>query len=222
MTTSGSIDFDLSAALIVQEALEMCGIGQEGEDITADMEARGLRSLNLILKAWQADPRLWLKTEGTETMVQGQSAYTLTPRPLRILSVRRQIGDAEVPMSEMSRDDYFSLPNKTSQGLPVQWYYDPQQSTGVLYVWQNPNATAMTLNYTYVRSIEDIDSNANTADVPAEWLEALTLSLAAKLAMKQVSDLQRRLELKQDAAIAVENVRKLDRDTASVFLQPCA
>jgi hypothetical protein len=46
-------------------------------------------------------------------LVDSTAAYVLTPKPGRVLSVRRSYAGTEVPLGEMSRQGYFDQPNKT-------------------------------------------------------------------------------------------------------------
>lgn len=65
MTTSGSIDFALTASEIIDEAYALIRVGVDGEALTAGQAQRGRKYLNMMIKSWEADGlRLWCKTEG--------------------------------------------------------------------------------------------------------------------------------------------------------------
>ena len=108
------------------------------------------------------------------------------PRPLKIVSMRTEYSSNETPIGlngdPMSRSEYFNLPNKDSTGFPTQYYYDPQTPTGKLYLWPAPSSVDYEMNFTYLDSIEDIDTNTETADYPQEWLSYLVSNLAVRLA----------------------------------------
>lgn len=55
MAISNSIDFTLTRDDIITEALELLGVLGEGETPTTDQLNSSSRSLNMIIKAWQAD-----------------------------------------------------------------------------------------------------------------------------------------------------------------------
>lgn len=124
----------------------------------------------------------------TAAAVSGANVYTFTSRanrPQRIHSIRRVTDSAannEVPLIKLSREEYFDLPSKNVQGVPSQFYYDPQLTTGYLYLWQTPEDTSTRLRITYMRQIEDFDAAGNNPDLPQEWLSCLTYSLAENLA----------------------------------------
>lgn len=55
MATSGSIDFSVSRDDIITEALEQMGVLGEGQSPSADQLTSMSRTLNMMVKAWQAD-----------------------------------------------------------------------------------------------------------------------------------------------------------------------
>lgn len=223
MTTSGVSTFNLVTNELIDESFDLIGIGSEGEAITEDMYTRAQRSANLIVKSWGAKPHLWLKTERSVTLLADTASYALTPKPMRVTSVRRRIttGALDTPMSELAREEYFDMPNKTQSSIPVSFYYDPQATAGTLYVWPCPSAdtaSTMTLQLTYLRRMEDFVGTADDGDFPQEWLEAFTLALAVPLAVKYAPD-----KVTMIKALADEKFISLsgfDHDPASLYLQP--
>lgn len=189
MTVSGSVDFNLTGNDIVIEARRKIGIHDDEEPLSAVDLQTGLTAMTMMLKTWQSEGVMcWTLTEGQLTLVQGDVDYvfgaggTFTTVPLEITSIRITRGTSEIPMYRMSREDYFDLPNKTTQGYPTQFYYDRQRSGGTLYVWPAPDATAGTLKFTYRRLIMDMDASVDNPDVPQEWLEAMVYGLGKRLA----------------------------------------
>lgn len=55
MPTSGSTDFSVTRDDIIQEAYEQLGVLGEGETPTEEQIARASRTLNMMMKTWQAD-----------------------------------------------------------------------------------------------------------------------------------------------------------------------
>lgn len=55
MPTSGSIDFSVTRDDIIQEAYEQLGVLNEGETPTDDQITSASRTLNMMMKSWQAD-----------------------------------------------------------------------------------------------------------------------------------------------------------------------
>lgn len=188
MTTSGSIDFKLTAQEVVTEARTLLGIHADEEPLSAPELTRGLRWLNIMLKAWQADGvQAWTLTEGSFSLVQGDVDYvfgaggTVTTLPVDLQQVRITRAGNQIVMTELTRSAYFGLPNRSAQGHPTQYYYDRQQATGVLYVWPAPDAGLGTIEFTGRRRIMDVDDGVNDFDLPQEWFLALTYGLAQML-----------------------------------------
>ena len=80
MATSGSYNFSLDRDGITSEAYRLVGAVAIGETPTTDELTDGGRSLNLMLKAWQAEGiGLWLQQEITLFPDYGVMSYLLGP-----------------------------------------------------------------------------------------------------------------------------------------------
>lgn len=191
MTVSGTTAFDMTVSDIVTDAREYLGIQDEEEPLTdADLQ-RGIRVLNQMLLAWQADGvQTWVLTDGSFALAQGDYDYvfgaggSFTTIPNEIMDVRITRNSQDLPMNRMSREEYQSLPVKSTEGYPTQFYYDRQRSGGTFYVWPAPDSTAGTIKFTYRRYIMDAGNGTNTLDIPKEWLLAVSSNLAVYLAPK--------------------------------------
>lgn len=225
MATSGSVDFTLTARELIQNAYELAGVYGDGEAVNANDASSALVHLNLMVKTWGAQERLWVKTETTQALSASTASYTLSAAR-KVLSVRRRTSSIDTPLLEISHAEYQDIPSKAQTGYPLQWYFDRQRSTKLLYVWPVPTAAiaaSTTLYYTYLRAIEDFDDLANDPDVPQEWLEALTYNLAKRLALLNSvpsTNPARYAEIKQAAELLYAGLSAYDQETASVFLQP--
>lgn len=185
MATSGTITYNLTARGIVTQALKKIGVCPVFQQTpSAEDMAQGIVELNMMLKGWQVDgPNLWRQTEGSVTLTATTASYTLSPRPHRVTECRfRDTGGRDLPMMELTRDEYFEMPLKTATGIPTQYYFDPQVSSGKLYIWPVlASVTTETIKYTYSRVIEDITSADNDLDVPQEYFELVMTNLADRL-----------------------------------------
>jgi len=121
----------------------------------------------------------------TAAASSGNKVYVYTnaiPRPLKVLSARRENSSTEIEMFQLSREEYFNLPNKTATGTPVQYYYDPQQGTVKMYLWPTPSTVDDVINLTYLDELEIISANTDTSNFPQEWMEYLVYGLAVRIA----------------------------------------
>jgi len=80
MAVSGSVDFKLNRNQLIDEAMAIIGVNSEGENPTAFEIARANSSLNMMIKAWQADGlQLWTRKTGTVFLEKDKVSYTLGP-----------------------------------------------------------------------------------------------------------------------------------------------
>lgn len=167
---------------MITDALREAGVVSIGDEADAEEILVGLRAANRLLKSWQNQGwNLWAYASQSVTLTTAAS-YTLSPvRPIQIASVRYKQNGREMPMIQMTRDEYDTLPQKTTTGTPTQFYYDKQREAALLYVWPVlATASGQTLEITYIREFEDVTLDA-AADIPGEAYEAFHLNLAARL-----------------------------------------
>lgn len=184
MATSGSTDYSLNARQLVAYALKKLRITPLGETMNSDEAAMALEELNVMLKGWQlSGPNLWRQTFGSVTLVASTASYTLSPRPIRVYEARyRNASSIDLPMGELNRADYVSLPSKSSTGTPTQYFIDYQRAAATMYVWPVPaSVTSETIQYTYQRIFEDLDSLNDDIDIPQEYLAVVGYQLADRL-----------------------------------------
>lgn len=147
----------------------------------------GLTYWDIILTINTGTTTVTLTNTLTGTSAIGNYVHTFTNklnRPLRVMQARRYEYQSaqDTQMIELAREDYFKMPNKTTLGTPTQYYYDPQLSTGQIYVWQNPNNSSYAVKFTALRQINDYLVSTDTSDLPTEWLEPIIFNLSVRLA----------------------------------------
>ena len=188
MTVSGTIAFSMTVVQIVTQARALIGVQASEEPLQAHELEQGITSLNMMLRAWQADGiQTWTLTEGSFALTQSDYDYVFgaggafTTVPFEITDARITRNSRDLPMVRMSREDYYALPKKDTEGYPTQFYYDRQRESGTFYVWPAPDSGTGTIKFTYRRYIMDAGDGTNTLDFPPEWLEAVTSNLAVRL-----------------------------------------
>lgn len=183
MPTSSSIDYSLTARQIVEYALKKTNLLARGQTADADMVADALIELNVLCKEWMKYPQIWRLKEGFVALINNTAAYSLTPRPYKVFSMRyRQASGIDIPMLELTKEEYYNLPQKTSNGIPTQWYFDPQRDTSSIFVWPVLLvATTETIRVSHQRRFEDVDDLANEVDISQEHLSTVGYNLAARL-----------------------------------------
>jgi hypothetical protein len=90
----------------------------------------------------------------------------------------------DISITRISRQEYLSIPKKTTQGRPTQFYVD-RQITPTITVWPAPENSTDSIIYYRVKRIQDADAATNTADVPYRFLPCLVAGLAFQIALKR-------------------------------------
>lgn len=80
MATSGSYNFSVTRADIIEEAYEICGAFGIGNILSSDETSIANRKLNMMLKAWAAQGvHLWGIHQATLFLSKGTASYSLGP-----------------------------------------------------------------------------------------------------------------------------------------------
>jgi len=184
MTTSGSRDFNLDVGEIIEEAYERCGL-----EVRTGYDARtARRSLNLMFADWaNRGLNLWTVNQGTITLTAGQAQQTLTSDVVDVLEIVLRRGNTDFTIQRISRGEYLTIPNKTTQGRPSQYYFD-RQIDPVINLWSVPENSTDQLIYYFVRRIEDADTLVNTTDMPFRFFPCMVAGLAYYISMKRAPE----------------------------------
>lgn len=162
----------------------------------------------------------------TDTVASGNTvvAYTnkISDRPLRILDARSidlNNSKSSISMEMIGYDEYFNIPVKTTDGRPINFYYDKLLDAGVLYLFPRPDDVDTLIEFTYHEAIEDVDSSTNSLDFPTEWTLPLIYGLAAELcvAFGKFEELK---TIKPLADQYKQIVREFDNDEEPFYLLP--
>ena len=214
MATSGSRDFNLDVGEIIEEAFERCGL-----EARTGYDARtARRSLNLMFAEWaNRGINMWTVEQGTITLTQGQAQETLLPDVVDVLEIVLRRGNTDYEVERISRGDYVTLPNKTTQGRPSQFWFNRQISP-VINLWAVPENSTDQIIYYYVQRIEDADTLVNTTDMPFRFYPCMVAGLAYYLAMKRAPD---RIQLlKSVYEEEFQRAADEDEDRVPLKLQP--
>lgn len=218
MATSGSRDFDLDVADIVEEAYERCGL-----EVRTGYDARtARRSLNIMFSEWaNRGVNLWTVKQATLTLTSGTATYTSAnglASPMNdILEVAVRRSGTDFEINRISRGEYLNVPSKTTTGRPSQFYFNRQTSPEIT-LWPTPDSSTDQLVYYYITRIEDADTLQNTTDVPYRFLPCMVSGLAYYLSVKKAPE---RVQLLK--AVYEEEFQRAadeDEDRVSLKLQP--
>jgi hypothetical protein len=150
---------------------------------------------------------MWTIEEGTLNLEQGVATYALPADTIDLLEhvVRTGAGSAstqsDLSISRISVSTYSTIPNKLTQGRPIQLYIDRGQANPAVTVWPVPDqgtdaAPYYIMKYWRMRRIEDAGSGVQTPDVNFRFLPCLVAGLAYYIAQK-VPELMPRIQMLQ-------------------------
>jgi hypothetical protein len=187
MTTSGTTAFDMDFTDIAEEAWE-----RAGREMRSGYDLRtARRSMNLMTIEWQnRGINMWTIDSGTVNLVKGTTQYTLPADTIDLLEhqIRTNSGNtttqSDLTISRISVSTYASIPNKLTQGRPIQLYVERLRDAPKVNVWPVPDNDNYVLYYWRMRRIEDAGSGVQTADMNFRFFPCLVAGLAYHISMK--------------------------------------
>lgn len=192
MATSGDTTWALNRDQVITGALRKLAVLPSGGTPSAAQIADASEALNALIKAFHADGMpVWKMGSKTFTVTDGTSSYTIAPsgaditnvQPLKVVQALYTVsGASAVPMNVYNRYDFQELPNlSTIEGTPVNLYYQPLRTSGVIKLWPTPDNSTTTVTIHYQAPFEDMDAAGDDFDFPAYWIQALIYNLAWSL-----------------------------------------
>jgi len=129
--------------------------------------------------------------------------------------LRRDGTDYEI--ERISRGEYVTLPDKTTQGRPSQFWFN-KQIDPIINLWAVPENSTDQIVYYYVQRIEDADALVNTTDMPFRFYPCMVAGLAYYLAMKRAPQLVQLLKTVYEEEF--QRAADEDEDRVPLKLQP--
>ena len=214
MTVSGSKDFELDVADYIEEAFERCGLEvRTGYDLKS-----AKRSLNIMLAEWaNRGLNAWTIKQRTQALTANDGLYDLSTDIIDVLSLVCRRDGTDYSLERLSRDDYLSIPNKTTTGRPNQFFLD-RLTTPILKLWPIPENATDVIIYDALTRIDDADTPTNTLAVPFRFYPCLAAGLAYYIAVKRAPNRVQILKGLYDEEF--DRALSEDRDRASFNIVP--
>ena len=233
MATSGTTTFETTFSIsdIVEEAYERIGIsGVSGYQLKG---AR--RSLNILFQEWaNRGLHYWEVANNSITLVDGQATYTMfrstsdgTSDATAIYgvddileAVYRNSSNVDTSLTKISRSEYQALSGKTSEGQPTQYFVQRfiDKVTITLYLTPGSTEAGNTINYYYVKRIQDVGDYTNATDVPYRFVPCMVSGLSFYLSQKFAP--QRTQELKLLYEDELQRALSEDGSSSSSYITP--
>ena len=224
MATSGTASFNMDFTEIAEEAFE-----RAGREMRSGYDLRtARRSMNLLTIEWQnRGINMWTIEEGTLALVAGQTTpYELPEDTIDLLEHQIRTGNgnaatqSDLTISRISVSTYAAIPNKLSQGRPIQLYIERLRDAPKVNVWPIPDNNNYILYYWRMRRIEDAGSGIETADMNFRFFPCLVAGLAYYIALKLPDMAQRVPMLKSVYDEQFEMAAGEDREKTSARFVP--
>ncbi|MBR8073338.1 hypothetical protein KPA93_25090 [Burkholderia cenocepacia] len=227
--------YSIQRDTLIQAAFRVMGTFNDDAPPPQSDITNAAQALNLMIKQWMTkDYPLWCVTDVPFTVQQGVTSYQLGPtstnaqlqafRPLRIPMARLQYANTnpalEVPLVKLSRQEYDLMGNKTAQGTPNSFYYDPQLGNGVLYLFLTPDSNPNVCILTCQRPIADVINSTDNFDFPIEWQNALKYGLASELLTEYFVPERVANRIERRAEQYLNDMLDWDQEDAPMYLQP--
>jgi len=233
VATSGTTVFENSFSIdeVIEEAYERIGYQlASGYDLKS---AR--RSLNIMFQEWaNRGLHYWEVDNNSITLVDGQATYTMfrstddgTSDATAVYGVDdvleaayRHSSSVDFPLTKINRPSYQGLSNKTDTGVPTQYFVQRfiDKVTITLYLVPGSTEAGNTINYYYVKRIQDAGAYTNVSDVPYRFVPCMVSGLAYYLSQKKAP--QRTQELKLLYEDELQRALAEDGSSSSSYITP--
>jgi len=209
-TTSGTTTFDKTFAIdeIIEESYERLGM----QGVSGNQLRSARRSLNIMFQEWgNRGLHYWEVANNNLTLVNNQAVYTMfratsdgTSDATAIYGVDdvleasyRNASNVDSPLTKVNRSTYQALANKTSTGAPSQYFVQRfiDRVTITLYLTPGSSEAGNTINYYYVKRIQDVGDYTNATDVPYRFVPCMAAGLAYYLSQKFKPELTQQMKL---------------------------
>ena len=209
-TTSGTTTFDKTLAIdeIIEEAYERIGL----QSVSGNQLRQARRSLNIMFQEWgNRGLHYWEVANNSITLVDGQATYTMfrstgdgTSDATAVYgvddvleAVYRNASSVDTPLTKINRSTYQGLSNKTSEGTPSQYFVQRfiDKVTITLYLTPGSSEAGKTINYYYVKRIQDAGAYTNATVVPYRFVPCMASGLAYYLSQKFKPELTQQMKL---------------------------
>ena len=209
-TTSGTTTFDKTFANGAKTGEAYERIGMQG--VSGNQLRQARRSLNILFQEWgNRGLHYWQIGNNSITLVDGQAVYTMfrstgdgTSDATAVYgvddvleAVYRNSSNVDTPLTKINRSTYQGLSNKTSEGTPSQYYVQRfiDKVTITLYLTPGSSEAGNTINYYFVKRIQDIGDYTNATDVPYRFVPCMVSGLAFYLSQKFKPELSQQMKL---------------------------
>ena len=186
-----------TANTLIATGLQMLGVLDPEDTMSAAQARQGLRALNLMVGLWALSPttspvtsrEVFNLTANVQTYTIGPDGDFDTTRPMGLTGAGLVLGNSsppiEIPRAVITNDAWEAIQVKTlSNALFTEVYYNPTYADdlGQISLWPVPDTSANQLVIYRVSQIARFPSLAATVDLPEGTEEAIQMNVTVRLA----------------------------------------
>lgn len=176
--------------------------------------------MNLLLSEWSnRQPNLWVVGLQSFPLTQGVGSYAVPTSTVMILDMYLTYGGVDHYIWPISRTDYASFAEKTTQGPPTQYWYDRLISQTVTFYPMPDGNGPYVANFYSVRQTQDTDLQNNyNVEIPYRFYEAYAAGLAWKLSETYAPQLEDKMFTRAERAWAIAATQ--DTEGVPLYITP--
>ena len=159
-------------------------------------------------------------TAATHTTGDAVLQFPIGMTDIQEANHRVKATSVDTPMTRISRSQYQGFSNKTSTGLPTQYWVQRfiDKVTMTLYLTPGSAQDGNYINFYYTKRIDDVGAYTNATDVPYRFVPCMIMGLAYYLAIKYAP--QRVQELKLLYEDELKRAESEDGSSNSTYISP--
>ena len=159
-------------------------------------------------------------TAATHTTGDAVLQFPIGMTDIQEANHRVKATSVDTPMTRISRSQYQGFSNKTSTGLPTQYWVQRfiDKVTMTLYLTPGAAQDGNYINFYYTKRIDDVGAYTNATDVPYRFVPCMIMGLAYYLAIKYAP--QRVQELKLLYEDELKRAESEDGSSNSTYISP--
>jgi hypothetical protein len=219
VTTSKQFSFNPSLGEIVLNAFGKLGI--RPAQITQNHMFDARMAANMLLSEWSNfTPNLWQVDLQTMPLTQGNATYSVPAATVMILDLYVTTGQnptIDRYLWPISRTEYASYSNKSTQGVPTVYWYDRLISQNVTFYLTPDGNGPYTVKFYSVRQTQDADfMNGMQVEIPHRFYAAYAAGLAWKLSEIYNPQLEDKLFLRYTRALQIAQTQDVENVSMSI------
>jgi hypothetical protein len=220
-TSSGvnSLTSTLTETAIVVRIGVKCSAVTATSTLTLEAYDGSWSTLSTTAKTdWEPDTWYWFDIDPSATGTAFRATFNAAAT---VSDICLATAVRDLPMSQLNRDTWASMPNKTAPGRPSVNYFLEKKLTPQLTLWPVPSTDADCLLLYAHRQPQDVGTLTQTLEIPVRWYNPFIWQLAALLCFElDMVDAAVIPIVTQMAEKSVIEAERSETDGSSMFIQP--